>query len=200
MRDELREAAFSRSTPARLKVIALSLLPPAIAGLSLRPFIERRLGGPRSIAAGLASGGLAMALADTHARGWERRAEDANAADGLALGIAQAVALIPGVSRYGATLTAARTRGFSRAGAQALSWDAALPVIVGASALKGGRLARDGAPRDAGTALAAGAASAFLSTLVSARVLRRPGRTRRLMLPCALYRCLLAALVVARLR
>ncbi len=65
--------------------------------------------------------------------------EDATARDGLALGLAQAAALIPGVSRNGATLTAARARGFARADAQALSWHAGLPVILGASLLEGAR-------------------------------------------------------------
>ncbi len=48
----------------RAATIALALAPPALAGLTLRRGIERRLGGPRSIAAGLAGGAVAMALAD----------------------------------------------------------------------------------------------------------------------------------------
>ena len=116
--------------------------------------IERRLGGPRSIAAGL----VARIARDGSRRAapgarTPRRSADAGALDGLALGLAQAPALIPGVSRSGATLTAARVRGFSRGEAQALSWRAALPVILGAGALTGARLARDGL-RGAGAALA----------------------------------------------
>ena len=116
------------------------------------------------------------------------------------LGLAQALALIPGVSRYGATLTAARARGFARGDARTLSWHAALPVILGASALEGARLLRRRPRCGGGAALASGASSAFLSTLVSARVLRRPRRAQGSLLPYALYRCVLAALVAARLR
>ena len=181
----------------RVVTIALSLAPAALAGLVLGPLIERRLGGPRSIAAGLIAGGVAMAVADTRSRPAARGDDDAQPSDGLALGVAQAVALAPGVSRYGATLTAARARGFSRAGAQTLSWHAALPVMLGASALQGARLARSGLPAGSGPPLAAGAASAFCSTLLSARLLRR--RTHAL-LPYSLYRLLLAALVIAGLR
>jgi undecaprenyl-diphosphatase len=198
MRRELIEAAANLGR-RRLGVIALSLAPPVIAGLALGPTIERRLGGPRSIAAGLAGGGVAMALADAHPGRGARSQQDARAADGLALGFAQAVALVPGISRNGATLTAARARGFTRAGAQELSWHAALPVILGASALQGARLARHGARRGVGATLAVGAFSAFLSTLASARLLRRPARSERSLLPFSLYRCLLAVLVLRRL-
>ncbi len=195
MRGELLEAA-GKLERRRLAVIALSLAPAALAGLALRPVIERHLGGPRSIAAGLAGGGVAMAIADAHPGPGDRRQADARPSDGLALGLAQAVALIPGVSRHGATLTAARARGFSRADAQTLSWLAGLPVMLGASALEGVRLARHGAPPGALGALAAGAAGAFASTLLSARLLRRPAQAARPLLPYSLYRCLLAAIVI----
>ncbi len=182
-------------------VLALSLGPPALAGFVLRARIERLLGGPRSIAMGLAAGGLAMALADTRARGSEgRQCDDARATDGLALGVAQAGALIPGVSRNGATLTAARARGFGREASHTLSWNVALPVILGASALKGGRLLSHGIPSNARAGLVLGGVSAFVSTLASVRALRGRGREQRSLLGYSLYRFLLAGLVMARLR
>jgi undecaprenyl-diphosphatase len=183
----------------RTSVLALALAPPAIAGYALREAIARRLGGPRSIAAGLVAGAVAMAFADTRPGPGSRRCEDAGPRDGLALGLAQAIALIPGVSRNGATLTAARARGFGRQGAHALSWSVALPVILGAGALEGRRLQGRGARRHM-PAMAAGATAAFLSTLASARLLRSEGREPRPLLPYALYRCLLAALALRRLR
>ncbi len=198
MRKELRRQATGMNR-RRAAVLGLSLAPPAIAGYALGAPIERRLGGPRSIAGSLVAGAAAMALADTWGKG-DRRVEEACARDGLALGLAQAAALIPGVSRNGATLTAARARGFERAGAHALSWSVALPVILGASALKGTRMARAGLPPRMHVAMAAGGLTAFLSTLVSARILRRSGADERPLLPFALYRCLLGALVVRRLR
>jgi undecaprenyl-diphosphatase len=187
----------------RLVVLALALAPPVLAGAALRGPIERHAGRPRSIAVGLLVGAFAMAAADARPGAGERPCEDARALDGLALGLAQASALIPGVSRNGATLTGARARGFARDGAQALSFGIALPVILGASVLKGSRLAREGAPREQRAPLALGAAMAFLSTLASARLLRRAGNAQprgRPLLPYALYRCLLAALVLHRSR
>jgi undecaprenyl-diphosphatase len=196
MRAELLAAARSLDA-RRVLTIALSLLPAALAGLVLGPLIERRFGGPRSIAAGLTAGSVAMTVADTRTTAGERDENEACPADGLALGVAQAIALAPGISRYGATLAAARSRGFSRASAQTLSWHAALPVMLGASALQGARLAQRGLPAGSGPPLLAGAGSAFVSTLLSARVLRRRAQA---LLPYSLYRVLLAALVIAGLR
>ena len=183
----------------RASALALALAPPALAGYGLRRAIESRLGGPRSIAAGLIAGAVAMAVADARPARGSRRCEEAGPRDGLALGLAQALALIPGVSRNGATLTAARARGFGRRGAHALSWGVGLPVILGAGLLEArelpGRRARGHLP-----AFAAGAVAAFLSTLASTRLLRRAGSEERALLPYSLYRCLLAALALRRLR
>ena len=181
----------------RAAVVALSFVPPAIAGLTLERHIEGRLGTPGATAAGLAAGGLAMVLADRAPQ--ERGHGDATPADGLALGLAQAAALAPGVSRNGATLTAARARRFSREHANLLSRTVALPVIVGASILKGERLRRRGVAPGTGRALAAGGAAAFASTLASQRLIRLVERDRALW-PYAAYRVGLAAVVARRLR
>jgi len=195
LRDEVGEAL--RGFDARRAVlIAGSFLPPAIAGLALGRPIERHLGTPPTIAAGLLAGAAAMALAD--ARGDQRRDRDqAGLVDALALGLAQACALVPGVSRNGATLTAARARGFRRAEASVLSRHVALPVIVGASALKGTRLAARRLPAGMRGAFAVGAGAAFVSTLASVRLVRAVERGRPLW-PYALYRAALAAVVLAR--
>ena len=193
MRDELALAA--RALDRRgVFVLALSLAPAALAGYALRGPIERRLGGPGSIAAGLTAGAIAMTLAD--ANGQRRARADAGARDGLALGLAQAAALIPGVSRHGATLTAARSRGFAPAGAEALSWETGLPVILAAVALEARRLRGGAAPGTRPAALAAGGASAFASTLASAGAMRGRRVGGRALAPYAAYRMLLAGVVV----
>lgn len=202
MRAELARAA-GQLDERRAVALALALGPPALAGYLLQAPIERRLGGPRSIAAGLLVGAIAMLLADALARDVspdERRCTDVDPADGLALGLAQACALVPGVSRNGATLAAARARGFARADAQRLSWLAALPVMLGASLLKGRPLAGDAGPHGVRTAALLGGAAAFVSTVASARLLRRESPAKRSLAPCALYRCVLAGLVIRRLR
>jgi undecaprenyl-diphosphatase len=196
LRAEVGDAArgFDRR---RAVLVVGSFLPPAVVGYLLERPIERRLGTPATIAAGLLAGSAAMALAD--ARGPVGRSrDDAGWRDALALGLAQAAALVPGVSRNGATLAAARARGFDREDANALSRHVALPIIVGATALKGTRLARRGLPPGTALAFAAGTAASFASTLGSTWLIRQVERDRSLA-PYAAYRSALAAVVLRRL-
>jgi undecaprenyl-diphosphatase len=189
--DELRHFDGRRAA-----VLALSFAPPAIAGFALERPIEQRLGGPGATAVGLVAGGAAMVLADR--RPQFRGRGEARAADGLTLGIAQATALIPGVSRNGATLAAARWRGFTREQANLLSRTIALPIIVGAALLKGARLRRRGIDPGIRRAMATGVAASFASTLASQRLIRVVERDRALW-PYAAYRAGLAAVVIGRL-
>ncbi len=178
-------------------LIVLSFVPPAIVGYALERPIERRLGTPPTIAAGLICGSLAMALADRAPQ--TRSSQEAGAVDALLLGLAQATALIPGVSRNGATLAAARMRHFTRKDANRLSRHVALPVIAGATLLKGARLARRGLPPGTGLPFALGAGASFGSTLGSTWLIRQVERDRSL-LPYAGYRIALATAVAMRLR
>ena len=189
--DEFREFDARRAS-----VVALSFAPPAVAGLAFERRIEA-LGTPRATAAGLILGAIAMAFADRLPR--TRGRGDADALDGLLLGFAQASALVPGVSRNGATLTAARARRFDRKQANLLSRTVALPVILGAVGLKGTRLAKRGVTPGTGRALAIGGAAAFVSTLASQRLMRLVERDRALW-PYAAYRVALAAVVLRRTR
>jgi undecaprenyl-diphosphatase len=168
---------------------ALALALPALVGYLLEQRPQRRSSEPRALAAGLALGGAAMVWADS--RPGTRKLVDVGLCDGLALGAAQALALLPGVSRNGAALTAARARRFTREDAHALSWRAGLPVIAGAVALKGRRLAQRPAPPGAVAHLAVGAAAAFLSTLACAPLIRPSARA---LWPFAVYRWGLALL------
>jgi undecaprenyl-diphosphatase len=189
--DELRQFDQRRAL-----LLVLSFLPAALVGYTLERPIERRLGGPRATAYGLLAGAAAMLVADT--RPQRRGRGEATAADGLALGVAQAAALAPGVSRNGVTLAAARWRGFSRDQANLLSRTIALPIIVGATALKSVRLARRGTTPELRRALALGAGASFASTLASQRLIRLVEHDRALW-PYAAYRGALAAVVLAKL-
>jgi undecaprenyl-diphosphatase len=181
----------------RALLLGLSFLPAAVAGYVLERPIERRLGGPRATAFGLLAGSAAMLAADR--RPQRRGRGEATAADGLALGVAQAAALAPGVSRNGVTLAAARWRHFSRDQANLLSRTIALPIIVGATALKGVRLRRRGASPALRRSMAIGATASFASTLASQRLILLVERDRALW-PYAAYRAGLAAHVLRKLR
>ncbi|HEY3727845.1 MAG TPA: undecaprenyl-diphosphate phosphatase [Solirubrobacteraceae bacterium] len=184
-------------TPRLVGLIALSFAPPAIIGYKLERVIERRFGTPPTIAAGLIGGSIVMAWADRTPQ--RRRSQEAGPWDALFLGLAQACALMPGVSRNGATLAVARLRRFTRADANRLSRHVALPVIAGATALKGVRLAKRGLPPGTGGSFALGAAASFVSTLGSTWLISQVERDRSL-LPYAAYRIVLAGAVLRRLR
>jgi undecaprenyl-diphosphatase len=196
LREEVGEAlgGLDRRT---VSLIALSFAPPALVGYAFERPIERSFGTPPTIAAGLIAGSVAMAWADRSPQ--QRDHWQASARDALWLGVGQACALIPGVSRNGATLAAARLRRFTREDANRLSRHVALPVIVGATALKSVRLFRRGLPPRAALPFAAGAAAAFGSTLGSTWLIRQVERDRSL-LPYAIYRIGLAGLVLRRLK
>lgn len=190
----LRTELFTLS-PRSVGLVALTAAPAALAGFVLERPIEQRLGTPATIAAGLMAGAVVLAWADRTPE--SRTSIDAGAGDALWLGVAQACALFPGVSRSGATLAAARRRGFRRADARRLSRHMAMPVIAGAALLKAGRLRGRGfAPGTAGP-LAAGLAASFGSTLLSAPLIRSLERGRSLA-PYAAYRVALATAVLRR--
>jgi undecaprenyl-diphosphatase len=195
LRREVEDAVRGLS-PRRLWQVGLSFAPPAFFGYRYERRIEQHFGTPPTVACGLVAGAVAMALADRSPQ--ERLHDDAGAADALWLGVAQACSLIPGVSRNGATLAAARWRRFTRVDANRLSRHAALPIIAGAPLLKGARLRARGLPAGAAVPFAAGALAAFVSTLGSTRLIRALERDSSL-LPYALYRIGLAGLIARRL-
>ncbi|HVV90541.1 MAG TPA: undecaprenyl-diphosphate phosphatase [Solirubrobacterales bacterium] len=190
--EELR--GFDRG---RALLLALSFAPAAAVGYGFERQIESRLGGPRATAFGLLAGAALMVLADR--RPQLRGRGEATPADGLALGVAQAAALAPGVSRNGVTLAAARWRRFSREQANLLSRTIALPIIVGATGLKGVRLARRGTTPELRRTLAVGIGASFVSTLASQRLIGLVERDRALW-PYAAYRAGLAGAVLWKLR
>jgi undecaprenyl-diphosphatase len=196
LRHEVEEAVRGIS-PRLVWSLGLSFAPPAVVGYTLERPIERHLGTPATIAAGLVVGSAAMAWSDRSPQ--RRTASDANAVDALLLGVAQACALVPGVSRNGATLAAARMREFTREDANRLSRHVALPVIAGATLLKTVRLARRGLPPKSAVPFAVGATASFASTLGSTWLIHQVERDRSL-LPYAAYRLGLAGLVLRRLR
>jgi undecaprenyl-diphosphatase len=180
-----------------LASLTLSFAPAALIALRFERPIERRLSRPRPVALALLAGSVAMAVAD--GRPEERRREDARLMDAIVIGAAQAFALAPGISRNGATLAAARWRRFRRADANVISRQIALPVIVGASVLKGARLATRELPAGVGEGMTAGALAAFCSTLVSMRLIATLERSRSLV-PYVAYRSALGAAALFALR
>jgi len=169
-----------------------SCLPAAAAGLLVDDAVERRLGGPGQLAGALAGAGALMWLAD-------RRPQDrpARPADLAVAALAQVVALVPGVSRQGAVLTALRLRRVGRIEAARTALLMSLPVTAGAALLPLARADR-ATLRELAPQLATGVPAAALSGgLCAAAWRRRPGAPVGW---AAVYRLGLAAAVVVRLR
>ena len=123
--------------------LVIGTIPGAIAGAAFEDVIERALGEPWLIAVMLAVFGMVLYAVDRRAAE-RRKIDDVSIRDGLIVGVAQAVALQPGVSRSGVTITAARAIGLDRPSAARFSFLLSLPIIGGAGLLKGIELAKTG--------------------------------------------------------
>lgn len=122
--------------------VFLASLPPALIGLCCGDWFEQHLHNLPAIAFNLGFFGLLLGWVDRQARP-RREVQDLGYWEALALGSAQAVALIPGVSRCGATLTMALWLGLTRREAARITFLTAVPVTAGALLLKA---ARPGSP------------------------------------------------------
>lgn len=173
--------------------LALATIPAALAGLLFGDFIEANLRSPKVIIVTLIGFGLLLGWADRRAP--EGRSEmQTGWREALIIGCAQALALVPGTSRSGVTMTAGRFLGLSRIGAARFSFLMSIPVILIAGSYKMLQLALSEEPGD-WPMLAAGMAVAFVSTLVSIHVLLRLVQ-RVGFLPFVIYRLLLGGLLI----
>ena len=133
--DVRRLFAFGRLT----RQVALASITPALVGLMCGDWFEKYLNNVPSIAVSLGLFGLLMGWVDRRAS-LRREVQDLTNLQALTLGLAQAVALVPGVSRCGATLTVALWLGLTRREAARITFLTAVPVTAGALLLKALRL------------------------------------------------------------
>ena len=132
----LRSAPHPRSSEGRLFwLLILGALPGGIAGVLLDNLAEQMLRSPLLIAGSLTLMGLLLLAADRWGRS-DRKLHDIGPIDTLIIGAAQALAIIPGVSRSGITIAIARWRGIERAAAARFSFLLGTPLIAGAALFK----------------------------------------------------------------
>lgn len=187
-RDLLRLLHLRSDPEARriLMLLAVGTIPAALVGLTLEGPIETVLSEPWMVAVQLMVSGVILVFAVLVARGTRRLAE-ARWSDGVVVGLAQALALIPGVSRSGMTITAGMAQGFARAEAARYAFLLSIPAIAGAGLLEGLDLARYGGfTWDLLAGMAVAAVVGYLAIAVLLRTLVRVG-----LLPFAAY-CLVA--------
>lgn len=181
-------------------LLVAATIPAGLAGLTLGAVIERNLRSPLVVAASLVVWGVVMWLADRRAApppagpgdplervGWRRA---------IGVGVAQALALVPGTSRSGITISAGLLAGLDRATAARFSFLLGIPITAAAAGLKTldllglGVAAAESGPLLA--ALAASFASGWAAVWFLVRYLKR-----RSLWPFVLYRLALAAVVLA---
>ena len=178
---------------ARLLVyLAVASIPGAIAGLLLDDWAETTFRVPGLVALMMALMGVVLWAADRRA-GRASHGEDVSLGEALVIGFAQALAIVPGTSRSGATISAALFLGQRRDAAARFSFLLALPITAGAALVKVPHLFRAGS--ETGPVLA-GMAAAAVSGFLAIRLLLRYVRTRNYV-PFALYRFAFALLVLA---
>lgn len=114
-------------------LIAVGVVPAALVGVLLEPLIATQLRDVRVIALTLVLGSVAFWVAERLAT-QRRSADDLRIGDALLIGLAQATALLPGVSRSGITIAAGLGLGLRREDAARFSFLLATPVIAGAGA------------------------------------------------------------------
>ena len=145
--------------------LVVGTIPGVIAGVLFENVIQEKLGAPWLIAMMLVAFGVVLVVVDRRARR-DRAFDSIGPKEGLLLGTAQALALQPGVSRSGVTITAARAMGLDRESAARFSFLLSLPIIAGAGAYKAVDLAQTGLQGHAGEFVAGIVASAISGFVV----------------------------------
>jgi undecaprenyl-diphosphatase len=151
--------------------LVLGTIPGVVVGALFETVIQEELGAPWLIALMLVAFGLLLVIVDRGARS-DRGFGSIGPKEGLLLGAAQALALQPGVSRSGVTITAARAMGLDRGSAARFSFLLSLPIIAGAGAYKAADLAQTGLQGHAAEFLAGVVASAISGFVVIWGLLR----------------------------
>ena len=147
-------------------LIIVSTIPAALVGVLFEDFITERLGKPWMIGVAMILFAGVMYLID-HIAKLDRDMDDLSWFDALLIGVAQALALFPGVSRSGITMMTGLVLRLDRESAARYSFLMSIPVIGGAAAFKGLEIARDGLPPNTATPFLAGMAAAALSGLAA---------------------------------
>jgi len=146
-------------------LLVLATVPAAAVGAVFSDSIDEHLGTPFIIAISLIVFGLLLAWADR--RQGTRPIEDLRTRDAILVGAAQAIALNPGTSRSGITMTAARFIGFNREAAVRISFLMSIPIILGAVVFEVGGLVSDGIPEGLLVPMIVGIIASALSGLLA---------------------------------
>ncbi|MEO8571006.1 MAG: undecaprenyl-diphosphatase UppP [Chloroflexota bacterium] len=197
----IRDRSFRDDPDRRLAwLLVAATIPAAITGFLLSDFIDRQFHGTGpgtvgAVAVMLVVGAAIMWFADRWG-GQDKGVEDVTFPIALGLGVAQTLALIPGISRSGISIAAGRFAGLGREAAARFSFLMAAPIILGATIFEVRKLVTGdaGVPVSAGP-LVVGVVASFVAGILAINVLLGYLRSHSLNLFVA-YRLVLAAVVV----
>jgi undecaprenyl-diphosphatase len=188
----VRRRRVETAEERRVLFLILATIPGAIAGLLVEDYAETVFRAPALTAAALIMMGLVLWAVDRAAQ-VARPLDDMRWREALLIGCAQVFALIPGVSRSGSTMTAARALRFTREGAAAFSFLMSMPITAAAAVLKVPDALEVGGIT---TPLVVGIVSSALSGWLAIAVLLRYVARHSFGI-FAVYRVLLGALILA---
>ncbi len=177
-----------------LLYVGAATLPLIAAGVAIKTTVALDLRGVEVVAWATLGFGILLYIADRMGM-LIRRMEHMGLGSALAIGLAQILALIPGTSRSGITMTAARFLGFERAEAARFSMLLAIPAILGAGLLAGLDLRDSGdlaLRREAVVAAILAFVAALMAIAIMMQWLKRASFT-----PFVVYRILLGLLLLA---
>ncbi len=170
---KLRDAALGLPSDAASRAfvrnVLLAFLPAAVIGAAAYKYIKALLESPMTVAVALVAGGVAILVIERIVK--KPRVdtiEGMTAGLALQIGLCQVLAMVPGVSRAGATIMGSMLLGVDRRTAAEFSFFLAIPTMVGATALSLYK-ARHDLSFDGATLIAGGFVMAFLSALVVVR-------------------------------
>lgn len=176
--------------------LAIGTAPAVILGLMLEEVMSTVFRDPILVAYTLIAGSVVFLIAEWVSARKKHKKSAPSVFEGLLIGVGQALALVPGMSRSGMTISAGLLLGLSREGAARFGFLLSVPIIAGAGAKKLLDLADAGALVTGALPLLVGSLVAFVSGLFAIHALLVIVRKTSL-LPFALYRVVLAALVLA---
>lgn len=196
----LKEGNMGNADRRLAWLLVVGTLPALVAGLAFESMVEERLRSPLIIVFTLPILAIFLYVADKRSR-QDRGIENFTWADSLSIGFSQALALIPGVSRSGITMTTAMLRNSTRISAARFSFMLSTPVIAGAGILEILRLAKavlhpaESMPAVNWGALGVGFLCAAISGFLCIRFFLGYIQTKSFT-PFVVYRFLLAGLVL----
>jgi len=183
---------FADSQSRLLWLLAAASVPGALAGLLLEKSAETVFRSPLLVAGTIAAMGIVLFLADRGAATAQGLSDRISVRDALLVGFAQALAIVPGVSRSGATISMALFLGYRREESARFSFLLALPITLGAALHSVPKLLRSTTDF---TPLTVGLVTAAVSGFFAIRLLLALVRTRTY-LPFVAYRLAFALLIV----